>query len=231
MPASLADVTCQRTELLAWLALPLHEKRANLDLYLDAAPALTLSCPGLAGRLAWACSPVSVTPCENPLSYFHYLSALSPDLSPPARRFFVYNLVAALGAARAERTPSHDGGCGISHLRCALAIVLGQRGGVQCCLKTISRQAHISNSYLSALFNTVAGITYREYVKSVRLSCAAESMLHSGARILEVSSSLGYTEPSNFVRDFRSGFGVCPAKWRESYSDDFLWPGRERMPE
>ena len=106
-------------------------------------------------------------------------------------------------------------------------MILGQRGGLQCCLKTISWQAHISASYLAALFNTVVGVTYREYVKSVRLSCAAESMLRSNARILEVSSSLSYTEPSNFVRDFRSGFGVCPAKWRGSYSDDFLWPRRE----
>ena len=219
-----AATTCYRTEFLGWLSQPLHEKRSDLNLYLDASAAPAPSCSGLAGRLAWACNPITVAHCANPLCYFHYLNLSSPDVSPYARRFFVYSLVAALGAARAERNTPHGRCFGLSQLRWALGMILGQRGGLQCCLKTISWQAHISASYLAALFNTVVGVTYREYVKSVRLSCAAESMLRSNARILEVSSSLSYTEPSNFVRDFRSGFGVCPAKWRGSYSDDFLWP-------
>ena len=219
-----AVTTCHWAEFLGWLSLPLHEKRSDLDLYLDASPAAAISCPGLAGRLAWACNQITVPHSTNRLSYFHYLNLPPPGLSLHARRFFVYSLVGVLGAARAERyTP--PGNClGLSQLRWALGMIVGQRGGLQCCLKTISWQAHISASYLAALFNTVVGVTYREYVKSVRLSCAAESMRRSNARIVEVSSSLGYTEPSNFVRDFRCGFGVCPAKWRGSYSDDFLWP-------
>jgi AraC-like DNA-binding protein len=217
---------CHRAEFLGWLSLPLDEKRSDLNLYLDALPAAAISCPGLAGHLAWACNQTSVPHSSNRLSYFHYLNLAPPGLSPPVRRFFVYSVVAALGTARAERYKPPGKCLGLAQLRWTLEMIARQRGGLQCCLKTISWQGHISASYLAALFNTVVGVTYREYVKSVRLSCAAESMRRPKARIAEVSSSLGYTEPSNFVRDFRCGFGVCPAKWRGSYSDDFLWPHR-----
>lgn len=223
--ANLHDV---RTEFLDWLALPLHEKRADLELYLDTTPepSPAHTCPGLSGRLGWACNQTSVSHCASPLSYFHYLHPASRCPSPAARRFFVYSLVATLGAARAERSALQGRRLGLSQLRSALGMILDSRGGVQCCLKTISWRTHISASYLATLFSMVVGVTYREYVKSVRLASAAESMACSKARIQEASSSLGYTEPSNFVRDFRSGFGVCPAKWRGSYSDDFLWPVR-----
>jgi AraC-like DNA-binding protein len=216
--------TSHGAEFLGWLSLPLDEKRSDLDRYLDASATPALFCRRLAGRLAWACNQITVPHSANRLSYFHYLNLAPPDVSPPARRFFVYSVVALLGAARAERYRPHGKCMGLSQLRWALGMIVRQQGGAQCCLKTMSWQAHISASYLAALFNTVVGVTYREYVKSVRLSCAAESMRRSNARILEVSSSLGYTAPSNFVRDFRCGFGVCPAKWRASYSDDFLWP-------
>jgi AraC-like DNA-binding protein len=216
--------TLHRAEFLGWLSLPLHEKRSDLELYVDASPASETFCPGLAGRLAWACNPTTIPHSQNRLSYFHYLHMAPPDVSPYARRLFVYSLVAALGVARAERYKPPGNCQGLSQLKSALAMILAQRGSLQCCLKTISWQSHISASYLAALFSTVVGVTFREYVKSVRLSCAAESMRSSNARIVEVSSELGYTVPSNFVRDFRCGFGVCPAKWRGSYSDDFLWP-------
>ena len=60
--------------------------------------------------------------------------------------------------------------------------------------------------------------------KSVRLTYAAESLISSSARISDISATLGYSELSNFVRDFRSELGLCPAKFRHFYlRAGFVW--------
>src|SRR5271165_2313309 len=68
----------RRAEFLGWLSAPLHEKRADLGLYLDIASARPTYAD--AGALL----------CASRLSYCHYLNMLPPEVSVAARRLFTY---------------------------------------------------------------------------------------------------------------------------------------------
>ena len=68
------------------------------------------------------------------------------------------------------------------------------------------------------MFSSIVGISYRDYAKSVRFAFAAATLAHAPMRVADVARLLAYTRPSNFVRDFRSGFQMCPARWKKSYS-------------
>lgn len=170
------------------------------------------------------CREVASCHCPSRLSYFHYLPFAPHWMSRPARMLYTWSLTAILGAIRAEQCPSPDSRVSLDAVRAAVHLIMQTRGGMQLCLKTVSRQVHLSESYLAALFSRVVGICFRNYVKSVRFAYAAELLVHSGARISEISADLGYTEFSNFVRDIRSAIGICPTLFRRSCShESFIW--------
>jgi two-component system response regulator YesN len=142
----------------------------------------------------------------------------------PALKLFEWNLIAVLGTIRAERCSADDNRASISRIRSAVQIILGKRGNIQLCLKALSRELYLSASHMAVLFTRVVGASFRQYVRSVRLASAAEMLTESNARIADVSATLGYTEPSNFVRDVRSGLDVCPIQLRSLYSrPGFVW--------
>ena len=179
------------------------------------------SCTNLHGP---ACGETTSSQCPSRFSYFHYLAFAPQWMSSPARKLYTWSLTAVLGAIRAEQCSSPDSRLSLDAVRAAVQLIGQTKGGMQLCLKTVSREVHLSESYLAALFSKVVGICFRNYVKSVRFAYAAELLIHSGARISEVSAALGYTEFSNFVRDIRCAIGICPTLFRRSYShESFIW--------
>jgi AraC-like DNA-binding protein len=59
-----------------------------------------------------------------------------------------------------------------------------------------------------------AGRSYRALVEEARFETAAQLLLESDARSVEVAYALGYTDPSNFARAFRRFSGVSPREYR-----------------
>jgi AraC-like DNA-binding protein len=231
-PAIMLTAEEERPLAFRWV---LHGSSAATSPCCSAAPATDasgireagwhFSCLVLAGEAGGSCNQITVRHCPNRLSYFHYLPFAPERMTRPARELFVSNLTAVLGSIRAERSVFPDSRVSLSPVRAAVRTIFETRGSVQSCLKTMSRQVHLSTSYLAVIFTRVVGVCFRQYVRSVRLANAAESLVNSGNRISNISAALGYTEPSNFVRDFRCGLGVCPTKLRCSYPrEGFVWP-------
>jgi AraC-like DNA-binding protein len=179
------------------------------------------SCANAPGPM---CGEITSRHCPSRVSYFHYLPFAPQWMGRPARKLYTWSLTAVLGAIRAEQCASPDGRVSLEAVRAAVHLILQTRGGMQLCLKTVARQVYLSESYLAALFSRAVGICFRNYVRSVRFACAAELLIHSGARISEISATLGYTEFSNFVRDMRSATGICPTSFRRLCShESFIW--------
>ena len=167
------------------------------------------SCLALAGEAGGSCNQITVRHCPNRLWYFHYLPFAPERMSRPARKLFASNLTAVLGSIRAERSVFPDSRVSLSPVRAAVRTIFETRGSVQSCLKTMSREVHLSTSYLAVLFTRVVGVCFRQYVRSVRLATAAESLVNSDSRIADIAAALGDSEPSNFLRDFRSQLRLC----------------------
>lgn len=83
-------------------------------------------------------------------------------------------------------------------------------------IKLADAAAHVnlSASYLSVLFSSEAGISFSEYVQTVRLKEAARLLVETYSRIYEVSEQVGYGNPKNFTRAFRKFYGVSPRDYR-----------------
>jgi AraC-like DNA-binding protein len=129
--------------------------------------------------------------------------------------FFNYSFIAVLGKIRADKTAAAAPLA--TPLAAAVEIVIRGNGGPRFCLKTTARRAHISPSYLATLFTSVVGLSYRDYAAAVRLAWAASQFANGEPRVADVALLLGYSQASNFVRDFRAGFQLCPSRWRKAY--------------
>lgn len=60
------------------------------------------------------------------------------------------------------------------------------------------------------------GTSYQAILEDVRKTLAIDYVLRSDLRISRIAYRLGYQDPSNFGRAFRSWFGVSPGRYRQS---------------
>lgn len=72
-------------------------------------------------------------------------------------------------------------------------------------------------SQMSELVKKEMGVTFSEYLWSVRLQKSQELLLHSDSSIEDISSQVGYLNVSSFRRRFKENMGITPLKYRELY--------------
>jgi two-component system response regulator YesN len=72
----------------------------------------------------------------------------------------------------------------------------------------------VSPYYLSRLFRKEMGISFSEYLKTVRVSIAKKLLKETAANVLEVCLEVGYQDPSYFSRVFKEKEGVNPSDYR-----------------
>jgi AraC-like DNA-binding protein len=78
----------------------------------------------------------------------------------------------------------------------------------------IASSVHISGSHLRHLIKREIGMSARQYVKMVRLKRARELLESSFLSVKEVMSSVGMSDISHFVREYKSVFGCTPSQSR-----------------
>lgn len=81
-------------------------------------------------------------------------------------------------------------------------------------IRGIARVAGMSVSALHHGFHDVTGKAPLQFVKSVRLSEARALLVNEGLDVGEAAFRVGYGSPSQFSREFRREFGVCPSTVR-----------------
>jgi transcriptional regulator GlxA family with amidase domain len=83
-------------------------------------------------------------------------------------------------------------------------------------LTQLAGQYRISAKRLGALFRTETGIGFHDFVRTVRISRATELLGDTERAIKEIAFEVGYTQASNFDREFRVVRGVSPSEYRDS---------------
>jgi two-component system response regulator YesN len=97
----------------------------------------------------------------------------------------------------------------------AMQIALECWGSVQMNLKGLSREVFVSKGYLAVLFRRATGLHFRQYLRSLRITLAAELLTASDALVVEIAALLGHKSGSNFAREFRAEIGVTPEHFRD----------------
>ncbi|MDR0639333.1 MAG: helix-turn-helix domain-containing protein [Spirochaetaceae bacterium] len=91
------------------------------------------------------------------------------------------------------------------------------------CTSQISRwqlaeSVHVSEDYLTRIFRRELGLSPWEYINHLRVSIAAEMLLHTGKPIYTIALDTGFKEHAYFNRVFKKVYGKPPNQLRKSES-------------
>jgi AraC-like DNA-binding protein len=73
----------------------------------------------------------------------------------------------------------------------------------------------LSESAFSKCFKRAAGQTFTDAVRKLRLTRAAELLRHTDMTVAAIHSTVGYSNLSNFNRQFRAYYRVAPTEYRK----------------
>lgn len=82
-------------------------------------------------------------------------------------------------------------------------------------LAALAERYGVSYSHLSKLFHDYSGLTFREYVLTLRLDRASELLLSSDMPIKGVAYESGFRDTGYFIRRFKRKHGLTPVNYRK----------------
>lgn len=85
-------------------------------------------------------------------------------------------------------------------------------------VREISEAAAVSESECIRCFRNSIGTTPIRYVKQLRLQEAAQLLVSTEKKIIEIGNDCGFREMNYFSRSFREQFGVTPTEYRKQKS-------------
>ena len=83
-------------------------------------------------------------------------------------------------------------------------------------VEAVAAQAHVSAFHFQRIFSALCGITVGEYVRSRRLTLAAQELSATDEKVIDVALKYGYDSPDSFARAFARFHGVAPSNAKNS---------------
>ena len=80
-------------------------------------------------------------------------------------------------------------------------------------IETVAEKLNISVRTLQRELNA-DGSWFREVVRKARFACAVRLVAETELPLEDIASNVGYSDPSNFTRAFRSAAGMPPSAYR-----------------
>lgn len=95
-------------------------------------------------------------------------------------------------------------------------------------LEEIAAQAMFSPWQFHRMFTIMVGMPVMAYVRARRMTMAAQTLMHTHRRVIEIAQDAGYESQQAFTRAFLKAFGVTPGACRRSRSlPDLLVPQKK----
>jgi two-component system response regulator YesN len=82
-------------------------------------------------------------------------------------------------------------------------------------LKKLADAVGINSYYLSHLFRKEMGLSFLEYLTSVRVSIAKNLLMQTKMSMMEICLDVGYQDPSHFAKIFKKKEGIHPTEYRK----------------
>ena len=132
---------------------------------------------------------------------------------------FLASLEPIVGEACDEVLSSHDRQLEDQQAK-LLSYVQAHFGDQDLSLGLLSDRFHISESYITHLFRSETGLSFHQYVSSLRMEYVKAQLVESEDSIREIVNRAGYVDLANFTRKFRQAEGVTPGQWRDARRGD-----------
>ena len=83
-------------------------------------------------------------------------------------------------------------------------------------LKEIAEREHLNYYYLSHFIKNKIGMSFQEYLNTVRLDKAVRTLISTDMSIIDVSNSSGFSNVNSFNSIFRENYNCTPTEFRKS---------------
>ena len=80
-----------------------------------------------------------------------------------------------------------------------------------------AKYLHFSEPYFSKIFHKLFGMTFTQYLNTVRIAAAIEKLKAGNLSVTEVSASCGFNTIRNFNRVFKNFTGYTPGELPSDY--------------
>lgn len=120
---------------------------------------------------------------------------------------FLYQLVRRNPERTSAANPDHE------RLKSVLQRV-EQEYGSDLTVQDMADGCGCSSSHFMRWFKKMTGTSFTAYLNERRLAAAAEALKQTDDKILSIAQDVGFTNLSNFNRQFLARYGVTPRKYR-----------------
>ena len=84
-------------------------------------------------------------------------------------------------------------------------------------LKGLSEKYFVNSAYLGQLFRKKYGQSFKDYLNNYRMEQAAELLIRTDEKIIQIAEEVGYHDLDYFVNRFITAKGCTPAKFRKQF--------------
>lgn len=81
-----------------------------------------------------------------------------------------------------------------------------------------AKQAFLSPYHFLRIFQATTGQSLGEYIRKRKMTVAAQNLLSTEQRIIDLAFDLGFESQEAFTRAFKKHFGITPARFRKAQS-------------
>ncbi len=82
-------------------------------------------------------------------------------------------------------------------------------------LRALAEKLGYTPSYVSRVFHSVSGMTFRDYLRYRKLAFALKELRDTDRSILSIALDYGFSSHEAFTRAFREAYGMSPAEYRK----------------
>lgn len=80
--------------------------------------------------------------------------------------------------------------------------------------EAVAKEAASSSFHFQRVFGIICGFTLGDYIRMRRLTLAADELMRTGDKVIDVALKYGYDSPESFSRAFTRFHGVTPSQAR-----------------
>ena len=128
-----------------------------------------------------------------------------------ARRWLTKVALAIRSAISGQRENSH-----IQFVQEAKSLIAKHFTEAGFGLDQVCEMIGVSPSYFSSTFKREMGISFVQYLTTIRMDRAKELLVRSEGKTYEIAQAIGFTEPNYFSFCFKRHEGVSPSQYRQA---------------